>query len=261
MIRNIKGSIIYYTFNSFDCYQVTHGFFTRHGGVSPDPWNSLNLGSTVGDSRINILENRKRLFKAINRSEETIFDAWQVHGVNVICTNSPRIPNQPHEKADIIITDNSSVTLLSRFADCVPILLYDPIIKVVAIAHAGWQGTIKKIAKIAVTSMNEKYGCKTMNIIAGIGPSIGPDVYQIKEDVISSVMSNFPNNYSSFLNQKDGFVTFDLWKSNEFVLKTAGVENIEIGSICTASNINDWYSYRRESGNTGRFAAVIALNR
>ena len=248
-----------YTFDSLQFSEIVQGIFTRQGGVSPAPWASLNLGGTVGDSRDNVIENRRRVFEAIQRPVETVFDSWQVHGDQVLITDRPRPLDEPHPKADAILTNRPEVTLMMRFADCVPIFFYDPAHGVVGIAHAGWQGTVKKIAAAVVSTMAATYGSQPEAIVAGIGPSIGPEHYEIGEDVIAQVRQSFGADADGVLLNDNGRVQLDLWKANQWVLQQAGVRQIEIAGLCTACHNQDWYSHRKEAGKTGRFAAVIAL--
>ncbi len=144
------GDLRYFSFDSFDNHNLLQGIFTRHGGVSPSPWISLNTATTVGDTRENIIENRRRSFSVVNRPVDSIFDVWQIHSSHIICTDQPRPLDTPHQKADAIITDRSEITLFMRFADCVPIFLYDPVHKIIAIVHAGWKGTVNKIVSKSV---------------------------------------------------------------------------------------------------------------
>lgn len=213
----------------------------------------------MGDSRNNVIENRRRVFEAIQRPVETIFDSWQVHSDQVLVTDRPRSLDEPHPKGDAILTNRPEVTLMMRFADCVPIFFYDPVHGAVGIAHAGWQGTVKKIAAAVVSTMAATYDSRPEEIIAGIGPSIGPEHYEIGEDVIARVRRSFGTDADSVLLNDDGRVKLDLWKANQWVLQQAGVRQIEIARLCTACHNQDWYSHRKEAGKTGRFAAVIAL--
>ena len=259
MIKNIDQECVFFEFESFKQENIKHGFFTRHGGVSPKPWNTLNIGSTVGDEQTNVNTNRHRLFNAIGRNENTIYDAWQVHGVNAVIADNPRNLKCPHIKADILITENPGVTLLARFADCVPIFLCDTKKKIISIVHAGWQGSVNKIANIAVDSMKSKFGCKPENIIAGIGPSIGPEKYEVGENVIKAVKNISDFNGADFLDLKNGRVHLDLWHLNEKMLFDSGIKQIELACICTASDTCNWFSHRKENGKTGRFGAILAL--
>lgn len=254
-----RNGLEFAQFESFPEKSVSHGFFTRKGGVSPSPWNSLNLGGTVGDSRENVVENRKRIFSCLNRQVESLYDVWQVHSAEVICTNEPRPLDQALIQADAIITASPDVTLFMRFADCVPIVLFDPIKKVVGLVHSGWVGTVKKISAAAIQKMEAEYNCRPENILAGIGPSIGPDQYEIGADVVEKVSETFGNEAKEVLIAKDGRSFLDLWTLNQLILTQAGVKSIELAGISTADDLERWYSHRWEHGKTGRFAALINL--
>ena len=232
----------------------------RHGGVSPEPWRSLNTATTVGDSRENVIENRRRIFEAMGRKVESLYDVWQVHSNRVICTSFSRPLDAEPLKADAIITDRPEITLFMRFADCVPILLFDPIRNAVAMAHAGWKGTVRQIAQATVAGMRLQYGTRPADIFAVIGPSIGPDHYEVGGDVIEQVEQVFQKDAASLLSQQNGHTFFDLWKANALVLQRAGVDKILVSGICTACNTRDWYSHRAEHGRAGRFGAILALN-
>jgi len=249
----------YFQFDNLSKAGAVHGIFTRHGGVSQAPWASLNHGGTVGDPRANVIENRRRVFAAFNRPVESIFDVWQVHSADVVCSDEPRPLDSPHQKADAIVTDRPTITLLMRFADCVPILLFDPIHRVVSLVHAGWQGTVKKVAAECIRAMVGRYGCNPHDILAGIGPSISMERYPVGAEVVAAAQQAFPGCYDKILFHKDGKVHLDLWRANQYALEMSGVQNIEIAGICTAGNTQDWYSHRGEAGKTGRFGALLAL--
>jgi polyphenol oxidase len=253
------GSIRYLTFVIFESLGIVHAVFSRQGGVSPAPWKALNVGGTVGDDPERVAENRRRSFAALNRSPHSIFDAWLIHSSEVVCADHPRSPSDPYHKADAILTTNPDVTLYMRFADCVPILVADPVRKVVGIIHAGWQGTVKHVARAAVETMRSKYGTNPVDVIAAIGPSIGAHHYTVGPEVASRVRSSFEDSISSVLISKNGTLQFDLWAANRLVLEKAGVKSIEVAEICTACHLEDWYSHRGEQGKTGRFGVLIAL--
>jgi hypothetical protein len=238
---------------------LTHGFFTRKGGVSTGHWSSLNQGGTVGDERLHTIENRKRAFAFFDRDVESIFDVWQVHGNTVICVDKPRALDEPHIKADAIITNNPTLTLFMRFADCVPIILFDPVKKVIGSVHAGWKGTLNNIVKEAVLAMREQYSVNPLDIIAGIGPSIGPDHYIVGKEVYDLAAATFGPELNQVVSIKKEKIHFNLWRANEYLLEKQGIKAIECAEICTACNLEDWYSHRAENGATGRFGALIAL--
>ena len=256
---NQVNDIRYFYFDLLQLPGLIHGVFTRRGGISPEPWASLNLGGTVGDSQQNVIENRDRIFSVVNRSVDTLYDVWQVHGAKVICADEPRFMDSLPEKADAILADYIGVTLMMRFADCVPILLYDPSNRVVGMVHAGWVGTVKKVVGAAVKGMQERYGASSSDLLVGIGPSIGPDHYNVGEDVVNKVEQAFGDFAPSLLAYRNGKVYFNLWEANRYILEQSGVANVEVAGICTACHLEDWYSHRGEGGKTGRFGAIIAL--
>ena len=255
-----RNGIRYFSFDSFQGESLLNAVFTRHGGASPQPWSSLNLGGTVGDARERVVENRRRIFEAVDLPVESLYDAWQVHGDRVMVIDEPRPLTQDHVQADALITAKDGVTLFMRFADCVPIYLYDPVRRVAGIAHAGWMGTVKKIGAKTVQEMTRHFGCKPGDVMAGIGPSIGPDEYEVGENVIEALQDAFPEDVDKLLFKKQkGSMHLDLWTANRLTLVKAGVRQIEIAGISTAAHTNDWYSHRAENGKTGRMGALIAL--
>ena len=243
----------------FDALHTRHAVFTRHGGVSPEPWGSLNVGGTVGDDLTRVRENRILSFGALGCKPESIFDVWQVHSADVVCARVPRPVDESLRQADIILTDRPEVTLFMRFADCVPIFFHDPRKAVIGVAHAGWMGTLRDVATATVSSMRKQYDSNPADIIACIGPSIGPDHYEIGADVILQVMQKFGDESEQVLKSHDGKIHFDLWKTNQILLERAGVGKVEVAGICTACHTEDWFSHRAEKGRTGRFGALISL--
>src|SRR6266508_5841495 len=243
----------------FETLQTRHAMFTRHGGVSPNPWGSLNVGGTVGDDLQRVRENRVLSFQALDCAPESIFDVWQVHSSDVVCARAPRPIDESYRQADIILTDKPELTLFMRFADCVPIFVHDPRNGIIGIAHAGWMGTLRDVASATVNAMKKNYGSHPADIIACIGPSIGPDHYEIGADVILQVMQKFEDESEFVLKSHQGKIHFNLWETNRLLLERAGVEHIEISGICTACNTQDWFSHRAEKGRTGRFGALISL--
>ena len=179
-----QGFLRYYAFNTLLDARVTHALYTRRGGVSHKPWASLNVGGTVGDNPTHVRINRKRAFNMMRRVPESLYDVWQVHGANVICAEAPRPQHAPHLQADAILTDKADVTLFMRFADCVPILLYDPHRCIVGIVHAGWLGTVKRTVAATIEVMKDRYGSSPADVLAGIGPSICQRHYEVGQDVI-----------------------------------------------------------------------------
>jgi YfiH family protein len=147
-----------------------------------------------------------------------------------------------------------------RYADCVPILLYDPIRHVVCLAHAGWVGTLNRVAAAAVSAMQTQFGTRAGDLLAGIGPSICVDHYPVGDEVIQKVRQTFGAEAEQVIARHGEQSHLDLWKANQIVLWQAGVSEIEISGLCTAGDTTKWYSHRAEHGKTGRFGALLALN-
>jgi YfiH family protein len=253
-----RDDLRYYQFDILPA-SVIHGVVSRRGGTSPAPWDSLNVGGTVGDDPANVQENRTRTFAAFQRDPGSIFDVWQVHSADVVCAEAPRDPAASLVQADVILTNRPDVTLFMRFADCVPVLFHDPVKGVVGIAHAGWLGTVRGAARAAVETMSARYGSKPEDIRAAIGPSIGPDHYEIGPDVSQQIQDAFQDQAKDLLKKRKGRMYLDLWKANSVQLRDAGVVNIEVAGVCTACHLEDWFSHRAERGRTGRFGALVAL--
>jgi YfiH family protein len=256
---HLQDQIKYYVFPTLEEHGLNHAVFTRQGGVSAAPFHYLNVGGTVGDEPEHVSENRRRSFNALGREIASLHDVWQVHSAQVVIAAEPRHPQTPHVKADILITDNPRVTLTMRFADCVPILLYDPVRKAVGLAHAGWVGTLKKVARVAVKAMVNAYHCNPGDILAGIGPSICMEHYPVGDEVVIKAREAFGDQADLVLEKRDGKFHFNLWKANQLILEESGLDQIELSGLCTACHLEDWFSHRGENGRTGRFGALINL--
>jgi YfiH family protein len=253
------GSLRCYQFESLDHSGLVHGVFTRRGGASSGCWRSLNVGATVGDDPEHVRKNRLRLLESLGRKPESVYEVWQVHSSRVIVVDGPR-GEAPIEKADAMVTDDARVTLLMRFADCVPILVYDSVRRAVGIAHAGWLGTTRKVAAGLVKTMKRVYGCDPKNLLAAIGPSIAVHHYEVGPEVEQAVQKAFGRKAQQHLWYRNGRSHLDLWSANRSLLESEGVSQIEISGLCSACALEDWYSHRAEHGKTGRFGVGVALN-
>lgn len=257
---NKDGLITYLTFSIFEKFGLKHGVFMRHGGVSPQPWSSLNMATSVGDSRENVLENRKRITQCLEMESSCIYDLWQVHSNNVVEAKRPRSHKEKHIRADAIVTGKKGVALLMLFADCVPIFFYDPVKDAAGIAHAGWQGTLKNIAGAEVSAFVEKFGSDPSDLKTIIGPAICQQHYEVGEDIVRPAEALFKND-GNVIEEINGKYYFNLVEANRILLLQAGVRTIETSGVCTFCRKEDWFSHRGENGKSGRFAAVISLDR
>jgi YfiH family protein len=254
-INNIR----FFTFESFDAHGIPHAVFTRYGGVSPSPWKGLNLARVGKDDAGRLQANVRTALEGLGRDPESVGEVAQVHGDGVILLEAASVAGDSPPDGDAILTSNPDLTLLMRFADCVPILLYDPFHNIASIAHAGWRGTVKKVVKKTVKKMTETYGSDPAEILAGIGPSICAAHYEVGQEVAAEIQSAFPDTFQKMVLSTNGRVHLDLWAANRLALEEAGVRQIEVSGLCTAENLEDWYSHRGENGKTGRFGAMIGV--
>lgn len=253
------NDIRYYEFSGLDSGRVAHAVFARHGGVSPEPYATLNMSISTGDTRDNVRDNRTRAFRLLDREPASLADLWQVHSADVIVADAPNAPAEYKGRADALITDRPEVTLFLRFADCVPILLYDPRRPAVALVHAGWRGTLQRVSEAAVKALQAHYGSRPRDLVAAIGPSIGPCHYAVGPEVVKAARQAFPDAADAFLPSTAGGHHLDLWAANVHTLTQAGVEQIESAALCTACHADEFFSHRASGGKTGRFGALIGL--
>jgi len=229
---------------------LENGFFLRSGGVSNGGFSSLNFSLDAGDERINVIKN------------------WEIAGSFVGWINKPYILNQIHSdkvficnssfksgmKGDsLIIFERKSYAGVTT-ADCLPVVLFDPIKNVASIVHCGWKGTSSKIVYKTLTILKERFGCSFKNILATLYPCIGECCYEIKEDVAEKFQR-------AYLSKKDKKLYLNLKKANTGQLVEAGVtfDHIETIKSCTMCDSKSFYSYRRDGSFTGRHLTFIGL--
>ncbi|MBE2182567.1 MAG: peptidoglycan editing factor PgeF [Anaerolineae bacterium] len=260
MNRVERDSLVFYQFEGWQQLPVKHGVFTRIGGVSDSPFAALNMGGNVGDTSENVRINHERMYAACDVRGERACSVWQIHSAEVVLAKRPARNRRWLGAADALITNQLDMPLTMRFADCTPILLIDPVEGVIAIVHAGWRGTVQGVAAATVRGMVQTLGSKPSNILAGIGPSIGPARYQVGEEVVQAVFRYF-RTIEGLVHRdpSDGSAYLDLWTANRLDLERAGVGTVETAGICTAEHVDEFYSHRAENGRTGRFGAVISL--
>ena len=230
---------------------VEHAISTRAGGVSDGHCASLNTSYNVGDPRENVDENLRRLSRAVGAERELLVAAYQVHG-NAVTLVDRDTPSRP--KCDVLITRSPARTLMLRFADCTPVLIADPKRKAVAAVHAGWRGSAVRAAGAAVKALHDAFGSQPDDLLAGIGPAVGPCCYTVGQDVVDT-FSDRP-----WLLSDES--RLDLWEANRQALVEAGVpaDQIELAGICTQCHADRFFSHRGNGGQpAGRFAALIRV--
>ena len=258
-IVNGKQRPIYYQFDQWLNAPIRHGIFTRHGGVSRGQFDSLNVGGMIGDDQQNVAENCRRAYAELGLHDQQVCTVWQVHGADTVFVRHSLPQRKWVARADGMITQEPDVGLAMRYADCVPVLFYDPVHHAIGIAHAGWRGTVAATVLSVLEAMQVAFETRVQDVHAAIGPSIGPQRYQVGEEVVAAVQARFGTTHGLIARADDGSAYLNLWEANRRLLCEAGVDTIEVAGICTAENTNEFFSYRAENGKTGRFSAVIAL--
>jgi purine-nucleoside/S-methyl-5'-thioadenosine phosphorylase / adenosine deaminase len=227
-----------------------HGFTTRDGGVSDPPYDRLNLGGFVGDDPGRVAENWRRLEQATGLAFARV---RQVHGARVVRADAA---GPPVEDADAIVSARAGVAACVSVADCVPVLLADPVSGAVAAVHAGWRGTLARAAAEGVAALAREVGASPAHLLAAIGPSIGPCCYEVSEDLAA----RFEAELGSAALAPGPRPRLDLWRANTRVLALAGVDADRVAVLgrCTSCERDLFFSHRRDAGRTGRQMAFIA---
>lgn len=294
LIEQQHGDLRYTQFPQFLQFsEMLHGVFTRIGGYSPPPYHGLNTMKKSGDSIENIVRNRQLLLRALDLEQRPTVTLWQIHGADVT-------PFHPHpawrtdwammshferrwtpdeiRKGDALITCERGTTLTLCFADCVPIIFYDPVQHAIGIAHGGWRGTARGIVIATVEAMREQFGSRPQDIHAGIGPAIGSCCYEVSETIQQTFMGQLAFDdhptlprYQQLVRESAVFsiqqlpdresLRLDLQETNRRQLLMAGLPShqIELMPACTSCNTDRYFSHRAENGQTGRFSVVISL--
>lgn len=258
MERVSKDGLEYYRHEKWDT--LKHGIFTRHGGVSQSYWASLNVGGTNGDDDEAVRINHQRMYNVLDVNGNRACTTWMIHGVETIIANDPPEGRRWLAKADGILTNKPDTPLVMRYADCTPLMVYDPTKQVIGLGHAGWRGTVNGMGARMVKTMYDTYDCQPEDIEVVIGAAISQENYQVGEEVVVAVNQYFGDDAELIARDvTDGTAYLDLWKANQLDFERHGVTKVEVMGICTFDNTNDFFSHRAEKGKTGRFGVVISL--
>ena len=218
----------------------------------------FTLSYSSSPDKNEVKENRRLLASAIGIEEHELFLPSQVHKTRIVHVSRKTTKDELME-TDALITNERRICVAVMSADCVPILLFDRKNKVIAAVHAGWRGTVARILELTLQEMNAAYGTAGDDIVAGIGPSVSQDSYEVGEEVVEAVINVFDKSHQLMIPQPNNKAKLDLWKANEFQLLDFGVNptRIEVSNLCTVKNNTNFFSARK--GDAGRFAAGIML--
>ena len=263
---SINGLTLYCFKNLCSYSSLFQAISTRTCGASKQPFKSFNLGLNTKDTYDNILLNHVNLSKALEFDLHSLVSSRQVHGRNIITIDRKPVTTEPFtlqytfDGFDALTTDQPGTTLIIRVADCVPIILFDAVNKILSVVHAGWKGTLEGISAHTVKKMINHYKSNASDIIAGIGPSIGQCCFAVQKDVADLFYNRIPNAHM-FIKEKNMRTFINLGEANRLQLTEQGIkkENIEVADVCTSCNSHIFFSHRKEQGQTGRFGLVAGL--
>lgn len=270
---NLNAEVPYISFPALsELSYIRHGFSTKLGGVSEGIFQSMNLGSESSpyvDSPENILENYRRISSSIGFDPRTIVVSKQVHKTNIKlvdekdCGKGLYLPRD-FDEIDGLITNQPNITLVTKYADCVPLFFVDTVKRAIGLTHSGWRGTVQKIGMVTVKEMQKHFGSNPKDIIAIVGPSICGDCYEVGEEVAEEFQHAFPKNvHNSKILEKNnkGRYQLNLWEANYSVLSEAGLtpEHIHISGVCTSCQSDLLFSHRKTQGKRGSLAAFLAM--
>ena len=236
---------------------LTYGIFTRRGGVSTGDLESLNVSFMVGDSASNVGENRRRCLSALDLDGRSLTVAGLVHGAAVAAVESAPTTAMPDGSrvvagVDALISATPGRPLLITAADCLQVILLDPVTPAIGIVHAGWRGLAGGSIEATMAAMQTAYGTDPRMMIAGIGPGLGPCCAEFTDP-----RRELPGSFAPFVRGRN----VDLWAVACRQLRDAGLDefHVEVCGICTRCRHDEFFSHRGDHGHTGRFAAIVCL--
>jgi polyphenol oxidase len=239
---------------------ITHGFFTRQGGVSEGIYRSLNIGAGSNDEPRNVAENRRRVAESLGVTPQNLLTVHQVHSPNVITVTGPFTGERP--KADAMVTNVPGIAIGALSADCGPVLFADMEARIVGSAHAGWRGAIDGVLENTIDAMIA-LGAERSRIVAVLGPTIGPENYEVGPEFFAEFVKRDASYERYFRpSAKENHSMFDLWSFILDRLRAAGVTAEAVG-LCTYADEERFFSYRRTTHrgepDYGRQISAIAI--
>ena len=249
---------------------VVNGFSTRLGGVSRGDWATMNFSFTRGDDPEAVRENYRRMAAALGVDVNRMVLSHQTHTTNVRRVTEEDagkgvVRERDYTDVDGLITNVPGITLVTFYADCVPLYFVDPVRRAIGLSHSGWRGTVNRMGRVTVEAMGKAFGSDPKDIVACIGPSICEDCFEVGGEVAEAFENAFePAKHSEILEEKpDGKFLLDLWRANAIVMEEAGIlpERIHMTDICTHCNPELLYSHRRTGERRGNLCAFLSLKK
>ncbi|MDO4268666.1 MAG: peptidoglycan editing factor PgeF [Eubacteriales bacterium] len=264
-----KHGVTYLSFPALeDSGLVSHSFSTRLGGVSEGKFSSMNFTFTRGDNPEHVMENYRRMAAVLETDLEKMVLSHQTHTTNVrIVTEEDAgkgiVRDRDYTDVDGLVTNVPGITLVTFYADCVPLYLLDPVHRAIGLSHSGWRGTVNRMGQKTLETMATCYGTNPADVTACIGPSICQDCFEVGEEVILEFAEAFDPAFHRelFYKKENGKYQLDLWRANEIILAEAGIkeDHIHTTDICTHCNPELLFSHRTAGAERGNLAAFLCL--
>ncbi len=265
-IHEIKNGTEYLTIPAFtETGVVKELFSTRRGGYSKGELRGLNLGFNRGDERENVEKNFDIVADILGADKSRFVLSTQTHTDNIVSVTyqdaGRGINKKGFENVDGLVTDCKGITLVTFFADCVPLFFLDPKRKVIGLAHSGWKGTEKRIGEKMIDKMMREYGCRPYDILCAIGPSAGACCYEVSDDVAMRLMRTGNSGDCVRYNPETKKLHADLWRINYNILISAGIpdDNITVAGECTICSPSLYFSARVQGDARGSLGAFLCL--
>lgn len=265
---NNTDSTPYLTYKKLeDIDFIKHGFSTRLGGVSKGIFSSMNLAFNRGDNRQDVVENYHRLCDSMGVDFDTLIASAQDHHtyVRVVTSKDCGVGiTRPRDmqSVDALVTAEKDVTLVTYYADCTPLFFVDTEKRVIALAHAGWRGTVGRIGGKVIDKMRSEFGCNPKDIVCAVGPAISKCCYEVDKACADEFYNLKDLDNTKFIFPiKNNKYMIDLLETNKQILQSAGVpsENITVSDLCTKCNSELLWSHRATNGNRGTMSAVLTI--
>jgi hypothetical protein len=266
---NEMNGVIYLTFPALDEIGIVkHAFSTRIGGVSEGVYSTMNFSFTRGDDPAHVMENYRRMAEVLGVEKDRMTLSYQTHTTNVrVVTEADAgkgvVRDRDYTDIDGLVTNVPGITLVTFYADCVPLYIVDPVHQAIGLSHSGWRGTVNRMGRVTLDVMHRTYGTKPEDCIVCIGPSICQDCFEVGGEVVEAFEAAFDEGYHRELSYRkdNGKYQLDLWRANQIVFTEAGVlpDHIHTTDICTHCNPELLFSHRTQGNARGNLAAFLCL--
>ena len=264
-----RGGVIGLTFPALETTgMVSHAFSTRIGGVSEGDFATMNFSFTRGDVPAQVKENYRRMADFLDVDLNRMVLSHQTHTTNVrVVTEADAgkgvIRERDYQDIDGLVTNISGITLVTFYAECVPLYILDPVHRAIGLSHSGWRGTVNRMGRETLRVMRQEYGTIPDDVIVCIGPSICQDCFEVGKEVAEAFAEAFAEKHHKalFYRKENGKYQLNLWKANQIIFEETGVptRQIHVTDICTRCNPELLFSHRKHGEKRGNLAAFMCL--